>query len=767
MKTGRVVFSAMAALVLWGAGGAAVAAPPVIELENMRVGFSDRFEVGRWAPVWITLKAGDEGFRGILELAVPDDEDTPAATARGFEIGPGQTRMITMYARPGTPLSDGWRLRAISESGRGYRLEIPAEVSGSFSPLDNSETILVSLGSLPGIEQISGLPGFRETDPAASAAPQPTRPGVPYVFNSQTNKTRTVLISQHTGGSMLPNRSIGYETAEAVLINANDKTVMAELDSGKSAPLIEWVRGGGKLVIAVGSNWQGLKDSSLARILPAELAGTEQVSDLNWLESYAPGAKSQITPAGGAKVTIVSMKPLASHGCRALDAGTTTPVVMRGHFGFGVVTLIGLSVDEKPFAAWQDRNAFWAKTLNLKGAPLDANGAPLGGAVGQFGGMPSNDFATDLHTHLERFPAVKLVPFGWVAFFIFLYILLIGPGDYFFLRKVLKRMELTWVTFPLMVLAVSLLAYAAAYAIKGTDLRVNAIDAVDIDQSSDPESPTKPLRGRTWCTLFSPRNEDYDVALDPRPIEGEPADRPDTGKSSASSSERVVTWFGVPESSFGGMNNGNRWSPFSSGYAYAPLGELESLKGVRVPIWSTRSFVGSWTDRTKPIVESDISASNEYRAEGSIKNLLAKPLKNAQLVFGSQIYTLGEIGPGKAVTLKEKGKQSLQTFLSRESSTATTNRQPDDPSVVGRAETIRVIWFHSSLGDSAPKPSRQFRDLDMSAHLALDRPMLLAELEGSLAGLDLGSAGASAKMERTTLIRVLLPAPAAEAAGSP
>ena len=73
-----------------------------------------------------------------------------------------------------------------------------------------------------------------------------------------------------------------------------------------------------------------------------------------------------------------------------------------------------------------------------------------------------------------------------MAFFIFLYILLIGPGDYFFLKKVLKRMELTWITFPTIVVTVSLLAYYAAYLFKGNDLLVNQVDVVDVDQVDRP-----------------------------------------------------------------------------------------------------------------------------------------------------------------------------------------------------------------------------------------------------------------------------------------
>ena len=76
---------------------------------------------------------------------------------------------------------------------------------------------------------------------------------------------------------------------------------------------------------------------------------------------------------------------------------------------------------------------------------------------------------------------MPVVSFGWVALLIVLYILLIGPVEYFFLKRVLGRLELTWITFPIIVLTVSLAAYFTAYALKGRDLKVNKIDVVDVD----------------------------------------------------------------------------------------------------------------------------------------------------------------------------------------------------------------------------------------------------------------------------------------------
>ena len=70
-----------------------------------------------------------------------------------------------------------------------------------------------------------------------------------------------------------------------------------------------------------------------------------------------------------------------------------------------------------------------------------------------------SELATVLHNYLEHFPDVKVVPFGWVALLIFGYILLIGPIDYFFLKKVVGRLELTWITFPTCVIVISVAAY--------------------------------------------------------------------------------------------------------------------------------------------------------------------------------------------------------------------------------------------------------------------------------------------------------------------
>src|SRR5262249_22626111 len=120
------------------------------------------------------------------------------------------------------------------------------------------------------------------------------------------------------------------------------------------------------------------------------------------------------------------------------------------------------------------------------------------------------ELATDLQKGLEQFGSeVTTISFGWVALFIILYIVLVGPLDYFVLKKVFRRLELTWLTFPAVVLTVSVGAYLIAYACKGDDVRVRKIDLVEIDLHDNR------AYGRTWFTLFSPRIQYYTVGLQP------------------------------------------------------------------------------------------------------------------------------------------------------------------------------------------------------------------------------------------------------------
>ena len=276
-------------------------------------------------------------------------------------------------------------------------------------------------------------------------------------------------------------------------------------------------------------------------LLPAVPAGDDPDQRRpDVLEAFA-GATSQIVPvsADDVRATLdvarAGIRGPTRAGGKVFCATSTSPIVVRGTHGFGRVTLVGLDVDGPPFATWVDRGLFWVKALDFRPAASTASANQARSADSSSRGMPT--FRASSERSLEQFPGVRLVPFGWVAFFIFVYILLIGPGDYLFLRRVLRRMELTWITFPTIVVAVSLPWPTGRPTVaKGTELRVNQVDVVDVDIPS-----TGASEGRRSPTCSARENRDYDVAVVPLALDpGRRRRAPRPGDFET----RILTWFG-------------------------------------------------------------------------------------------------------------------------------------------------------------------------------------------------------------------------------
>jgi hypothetical protein len=116
------------------------------------------------------------------------------------------------------------------------------------------------------------------------------------------------------------------------------------------------------------------------------------------------------------------------------------------------------------------------------------------------------------------------------------YLVLIGPADYFLLRRWVRRMEMTWLTLSLVILLFCATAVLLANAWKGNSRRLNQVDLVDVDLESGL------TRGTTWANLFTPRTVQFDLGLEPTPPLGkEPT-------------EALFAWQGLPGAGLGGMD---------------------------------------------------------------------------------------------------------------------------------------------------------------------------------------------------------------------
>lgn len=695
------------------------------KVQEVRLGFGREpmFRRGTWTPVWVDVVGGRAPSVSTLELSAPDDDGVPVRQRYRVHLNPGQRKTVAGSVRPGLPDAEV-RARLLDKDGLATGR---ATVLRPKQTLDPSTLLVLTEGKVSGAKLLPSVAKFRE---AGGSSPE--------------------LAVKPLQGRW-PETWYGYDSVEALVLETSDPETLGPLSGKAGEALKTWVRHGGHLVVALGPGpGQAQSVELLGEMLPAKPAGEVRLTDLGALESFAGSGQTATGHPLKPPMTVTKLEDWQERGGVPLASDLATPLVVRGSYGLGKVTLAGIDVAAKPFSGWKDEKFFWDKVLSIPGHA--ASDSSVSGGRGALIEAGPSDLSARLHRSLETFPGVEPVPFGWVAFFVFLYIILIGPLDYLFLRKVAGRMELTWVTFPLMVAVVSAVAYAGAYAVKGRSLRANKVDALDYDQT------TGSVRGSTWLTVFSPQNRDYDVSiqpLGPALDEKQPADPGPHGL--------VLSWFGSPDPALAGLG---RISLGGSGYLYAPEGQLRAVEGVRVPIWSTRGFSARWVAQASgPVLEADITPVGGDRVAGSVRNLLDVPLKNAQLYYGRNVYDLGTVRPRGIARIDPTRTEAMTRYLGRlagsfdpRKTSGRSAREAAEEALSARAGLVRAAMFHDAMGSrAAQNPSRPLRPLDLSDQVReLHRPMFVAEAQAPAAVLKLDGGKTEADVSQTTVLRVVL-----------
>ena len=591
-------------------------------------------------------------------------------------------------------------------------------------PLAWSSLLLLAAGNCSGLDEMPGLSKFADASD-----------GSPGLVTAPWKE--------------LPDRALGLDAVEALVLASDDAQVIERLAGPDGPVLRDWVLHGGHLVVSLSpTNWQRVGEV-LGDLLPARPIGPQTLVDLAAVEGFADKVSRQIKQP----MTVVKLEPVDARSL-TLAATAATPLVVRRAYGLGRVTVTGVDVAVEPFSSWTDRRSYWDKMLDIRGRSSEAEAAAVaGGALIQ---SANPDLAARMLQALETFPGVSLIPFGWVAGLIFLYLLLIGPIDYLLLKRVFKRMEWTWVTFPLIVLATTGLAFGLARAMKGSELRINRLDLIDVEQASGV------YRGANWMTVFSPGNHDFTLDLKGSTPDLAPA-------PSGDETREALSWFAPPEaglSSIGRIARGNRRAVYDER-------SLSRISGERIPIWSTKSFSGRWGGTSAPLslVESTLRTEAGDRAAGSIRNRTGKTLHRVQLFYGKNVYDLGTIRPDNIARVTSTRSEAIPRALGRFVQDALRAGKPVEGAATSRAGArgteasppaaglLRAALFHDAMGNRADVyPSFPLRRLDMTNQVVdLKRPVLVAEIDEEACRVKLeGGPDGLPQVQQITVLRIVL-----------
>ena len=647
------------------------------------------FKAGAWTPIFIDVQNTGRydpttDGPGIVSVDVADSDDTLNTYSAPLpQFDEGGSASVILYTRPGSHYAD----ITVRVQAKGRDICAPRQTS--YSGLDANTLLYLALGSR--------LPGLKT--PGGPSSPQPM---------GTASRAEVGLITRIVE---LPTLWFGYGSADVVILATSDRDFISGLVSdqaGRRAALAEWVRRGGKLIVVRRQEPRSIcRHAELLALLPMTVEGPYVAPEatLKWIDGGGTADESTLANSDGKPVEFTKLSPRPDRSARVLMEGPTpSPLVVQGPYGLGRVTLVAFDPDARPMRGWKSEANFWEQLLRGSGPGLATTqmGGQLGNFGGRYGGDQADEALLNYVKRLDQFEGVPVISFGWVALFILLYILVVGPLDYLFLKKVVKRLELTWITFPTVVLAVSAGAYFTAYHLKGSDLRINRIDVVDYDYQ------TKQAFGRSYLSIFSPRIQKYTIGFGPS--EGW-AGAPDD----ATAASTVVSWFGTPKV--------GRQSFFRHSYEYAR--NAEGLLNVPINVWSTKGFQGEWVaplDKDKsPFLYSVMHPPTQPGAiAGTVTNNLPADLEDAILIYKGSVINLGTMLPGVAkVVSAGEPKPFRQWVQTGEESIPEIGDVPRvNPGVTntsGPAQRLDIsVLFHEAARSPTDYNNGAMRELDQS-----------------------------------------------------
>lgn len=735
-----IVYNTWAAMLcagLWTSAPANDSAPPSqrIELTGVRVGLAGKYKVGLWTPLTVTIRGGAQPAIGHLEVELLDGDDQwclyRSDPARPIQTLPGQQSDASLVVRFGRAGSQA-RVRFVSEgktlARRTFVGNDGAAADEFPSALASHEELWVNVGPSVGL-------------PAAAK----------FLQRTQINRDITIAVLDDVAG--LPTRWYGYEGVSAVVLATSQVEAWRSWtpQSASLTALREWVARGGRLLICAGSQIDEVlaSQSSLAPFRPGNIEGSGPLRNYAALEQYVGASSPLPAPSANGETRLARITNV--QGVVESREGDL-PLVIRTPLGFGQVVFTPLDLDRPPFNQWSSQGEFLAKLLGQTTARGDTASAAANQQVNWLG---ITDLAGQLRGALDQFPGIRLIPFWFVAVLILGYVALIGPLDYLLVHKLLKRPELTWFTFPLMVLATCAGAYALAWRMKGDQLRVNQVDLVDCDVESGL------VRGATWLNVFSPRPQTYDLKL--KPI--------DTAGNDVADPEVLLTWFGLPGTAMGGLDGASAGPAlWRRGYETTP--SLDELHGVPIQVWASKSFAARWTHHEAPGLEATLSTDFEQAPRGKITNRTGLTLSDGLVAFDRWAIVLDKpLEPNQTVDLGAGAFELDRTELA----TRITNRRMiyDDAKkqFVSSAQTydlqsfqtgdiLRQMMFYQAVdGQQYTRLAHKYQQfVDLSGQLAAGRAIFVATGPAGGALLELNGQPPPAEVHRQeTVYRFVIP----------
>lgn len=373
-----------------------------------QLGFDGSCKLNTWIPIRVKVENKGADFNARVQVSYQNDKGGQSAHAIDLSLPTNSRKEMFLYLYPD-----------------GYLGKLSVDVLSGDKVL---ATTPLNIKCIAGENTLIGAISSDSTPQFASTREAP--------FTGFVRVAQLQLAD-------LPDQSQGWEGLDALVISGADT---GSITDPQRAALKDWLAQGGKLLIAGGPKWQGTV-SGLGELLPIALSGTRTLNSLSALQSYTQST-APLDDSVSAVVATGQLRPNAV----VLLQQDGVPLIVEKPLGAGTIYFFAADPALQPLDKWTGMSVLYGALLGNQSAR-----------------PPWTNAAWDTSTAnraLAALPALGLPPTLYVLCLLGIYILVIGPINYFLLRRI-KRQEWAWISIPAFVILFTLVAYFSGFLIRG------------------------------------------------------------------------------------------------------------------------------------------------------------------------------------------------------------------------------------------------------------------------------------------------------------
>lgn len=684
-----------------------------VEIEELRVGIAGVYKNGFKTPVVVSWKANARVDR--IELETTDSDGVPFAVGR--DLAEDEKNGGTWETRITLPRASAkLTARFIGEDVKFEKTFEPSNERAHDSkivfstPAVASKPIYLTIGS----DNLGFAEAFAEM---------------------RWKEERRPSIVKIDSIEQLPSDFRGYDAVDKIFIAAAEgKAVLEGVDaaSPKILAIERWVeRGGDVTILANESAIPMLKSGAvLANLSPCENVAdqAQEFRSVNALISELQNVKN--LAMNGSKSKPFLRVPVLSglkEGAKVEMQEVETPFLVVRPVGLGTTTYFAADPSVGPLDSWSGRGR-----LMLKLVGVDPDKSAAKSTSSNYVKRGYVDLSGQIRSALDVFDGVKTVSFSLVAGLIFAYLLCIAPLDWLVAKKLVKKPNVTWITFPILAIAFAVIGVAVVRSSTPDAPVMNQVDMIDVDMASGI------TRDSSWFGFYSPVGDRYEFKFAPKSLVGSDASY-DVVSSSVEADLDPLTLAGA---GIGGAEQKSYLTRVWSD-AYFTQKDESCAKLTNTPLTtrSSKSFFGRWTG-----VLSDLPAVPELSDDGltlrgAVINPFDVPIYSAYVVFQGGAYALGTLPPGE--TKIERGMtrlEPLRVLNEHQSSVPTAKLKNWDMTSYNNASTrlpyiLRAASFYDLGGgeENFGIAKRLQRDVDLSDLIRSGRAVVFGTIVDAFA----------------------------------